>query len=338
MLSRSGVLAAVLIISCFVRGQAVPSMKSKGAQAHVKAPAAGKIVVPDILYEKYKLKNGLEVILSENHRLPIVAVNLWYHVGPLNEEPGRSGLAHMFEHLMFEGSKHVEGTGHFKYLQAAGGTAINATTEFDRTNYFETVPSNELEKALWLESDRMGFFLDSLDDAKLTTQKDVVRNERRQRTDNEPYGVADEELFHALFPPEHPYYGHVTGTHADIEAAQLDDVRSFFSRYYVPNNASLAIVGDIDKSRAKALIEKYFGPLPAGAPVPPLKIKTPPVTSERRVVVTDKVDLPRVYMAWITDPMYKPGDAAEHILSRIFGTGSSKSGRMYQHLDRKSVV
>ena len=311
--------------------QTVAESGSKSGKA-LASSSSHRIKVPEIVYEKYKLKNGLEVILSENHNLPIVAVNLWYHVGPANERSDRTGFAHLFEHLMFEGSKHVGEKAHFRYLEAAGGTNINGTSEFDRTNYFETVPSNELEKALWLESDRMGFLLDTLTEAKLANQRDVVRNERRQRTENEPYGLADEALFQALFPAGHPYHGHVIGSHADIEAAQLGDVREFFKLYYAPNNASLAIAGDINKARVKELVEKYFGPLPAGPTVPAIHVKAPQITAARRIVVTDKIELPRVYIGWITDPVFEPGDAAEQLLGRILGGGRSKSSRLYQHL------
>jgi zinc protease len=194
------------------------------------------------------------------------------------------------------------------------------------------VPSNELEKALWLESDRMGFLLGSLNEATLASQRDVVRNERRQVVDNEPYGLADEALFHTLFPQDHPYHAHVIGSHADIEAAQLNDVREFFKLYYAPNNASLVIAGDINKVQVKQLVEKYFGPIPAGAPVPKISATPPHINSERRIVVTDKITLPRVYIGWITDPIFKPGDAAEHLLGRILGGGRSRASRLYQHL------
>ncbi|HWG39427.1 MAG TPA: pitrilysin family protein [Candidatus Acidoferrales bacterium] len=332
MVRRVIFLLAILLVTYLASGQAASNSDSKSKPKHAPVASASRIKIPDIAYEKYKLKNGLEVILSENHRLPIVAVNIWYHVGPANERPGRTGFAHLFEHLMFEGSKHVGEKAHFRYLEAAGGANINGTTEFDRTNYFETVPSNELEKALWLESDRMGFLLDTLTEAKLANQRDVVRNERRQRVENDPYGLADEALFQALFPAEHPYHGHVIGSHADIEAAQLNDVREFFHLYYAPNNASLVIAGDINKARTKELVEKYFGPLPSGPPVPVIKVKTPHITQEKRLVITDKVGLPRVYIAWITDPIFKPGDAAEQLLGRILGGGRSRASRLFQHL------
>lgn len=284
---------------------------------------------PTIPYEKYTLKNGLDVILVEDHRLPMVAVNLWYHVGPANERPGRTGFAHLFEHMMFQGSKHIGDEQHFQLLEGAGASDINGTTDFDRTNYFETLPSNQLELALWLESDRMGLLLDKLDNKKLENQRDVVRNERREG-ENSPYSLVEEGMFHQLFPKSHPYYGDVIGSHADIEAARLADVRDFFKQYYAPNNASLAIVGDIDKARTMALVEKYFGSIPAGPSVPKIEAKTPPITAEKRAVVTDQVELSRVYMAWITDPIYQPGDAEEELLARILGGG--KSSRLFKRL------
>ena len=217
------------------------------------APPAKKAeALPTIKYEKYKLKNGLEIILSEDHRLPLVAVNLWYHVGPANEREGRTGFAHLFEHMMFEGSKHIGSKAHFRYLEGAGATGINGTTNFDRTNYFETVPSNQLDLALWLESDRMGYLLDTLDGEKLANQRDVVRNERRQSIENRPYGLAEEDIYHELFPKGHPYYAAVIGSHADIEAAQIEDVRQFSEQYYTPNNASIAIVGDFNPGRGES--------------------------------------------------------------------------------------
>ena len=301
--------------------------------ACVSVPAAQQrsgTDVPRIAFEKYTLPNGLDVILSEDKRLPMVAVNLWYHVGPANEEPGRTGFAHLFEHMMFQGSKHVPPDTHFKFLEAAGASDINGTTDFDRTNYFETLPSNQLETALWLESDRMGYLLDKLDFAQLANQQDVVRNERRQSVENRPYGLAEEAVTQTAFPMGHPYYASVIGSHQDIQAAKLEDVKLFFKQYYVPNNASLAIVGDFDKAQVKALVAKYFGTLKRGAPVPAIKAVTPPVTQERRRVITDKVELPRVYMAWITSPIFKPGDAEADVAATILGGG--KSSRLYKKL------
>jgi len=285
---------------------------------------------PTIKFEKYTLPNGLVVILSEDHRLPLVSTNIWYHVGPANELPGRTGFAHLFEHMMFEGSKHVPGNGHIRFLEAAGASDLNGTTDFDRTNYFETLPSNQLELALWLESDRMGYLPDQLDQASLTNQQDVVRNERRQSIENSPYGIVEEAVFHKLFPTGHPYYADVMGSHADIQAAKVEDVRNFFKLYYAPNNASLAIVGDFDPAKAKQLVEKYFGPLKRGAPVPKIAAVTPPITAERRAVIHDQVELPRVYEAWLTSPIFKPGDALADLASDILGGG--KSSRLYKKL------
>jgi len=320
------VCALLVLVAFSSLGSAPAAAAQKPSATAVKAESA----LPTIPYEKYKLKNGLDVILSEDHRLPLVAVNLWYHVGPANERPGRTGFAHLFEHMMFEGSKHVGAKAHFRHLEGAGANDINGTTEFDRTNYFETLPSNRLELALWLESDRMGYLLDTLDHEKLANQRDVVRNERRQSIEGAPYGLVEEELFHQLFPKGHPYYAYVMGSHADIEAARVSDVREFFKQYYSPNNCSLAIVGDFDKAQTKAWVEKYFGSIPAGPPVPKIQATTPPITAERRVVVPDQVELPRVYMGWLGTPIFKPGDADADLLSRILGGG--KSSRLYKKL------
>ena len=286
--------------------------------------------LPTIPFEKYRLKNGLEVVLSEDHTLPLVSVNIWYHVGPANEKAGRTGFAHLFEHMMFEGSQHVGSKAHIAYLEGAGATDINGTTNFDRTNYYETIPSNQLELALWLESDRMGYLLGTLDIEKLANQRDVVRNERRQSVENAPYGLAEEALVHLMLPKNHPYYAEVIGSHADVEAAKLEDVREFFQQYYTPNNATMAIVGDFDKSTIKGLVEKYFSSIPAGPAVPKIDVTTPPVTSERRATVTDQVELPRVYMGWITPPVFTAGNAECNFYSQILGGG--KSSRLYKSL------
>jgi len=285
--------------------------------------------VPELKYEKYTLPNGLEVILREDHKLPLVAVDLWYHVGPVDEKAGRTGFAHLFEHMMFEGSEHVGEKAHFKYLEGAGATDINGTTSYDRTNYFETVPSNELDLALWLESDRMGFLLETLDRAKLTNQRDVVRNELRQ-DESQPYNVADEAVGHALFPKTHPYYGNVIGSHADVEAARLLDVRDFFQHYYTPNNASIAIVGDFDAKTIKDKVAKFFGPVPKGPAVEKVSVTTPAITTERRVTVTDTVQLPRLSVAWLTPESFHAGDAESDMFADILGGG--KVSRLYQKL------
>jgi len=324
----SMVFAAVFAMASLFGLAAQGKQLGTGSAARTVAAKAEKL--PSIAFEKYKLKNGLEVILSEDHTLPLVSVNIWYHVGPAYEVPGRTGFAHLFEHMMFEGSQHVGPKAHFRYLEAAGATGINGTTSFDRTNYFETLPSNQLELALWLESDRMGYLLPTLDQEKLANQRDVVRNERRQTRENAPYGVAQEELFHQLFPKGHPYYGEVIGSHADIEAVRLNDVREFFKQYYTPNNACLSIAGDFDPKTIKAEVEKYFGTLPAGPAVPKLDVKTPPITAERRAVVTDTVELPRVDMAWFGPSFLTQGDAENDLLAQILGGG--KTSRLYQSL------
>ena len=292
--------------------------------------ATAQSPLPRIAYEKFTLKNGLDVILVENHRLPLTAVNVWYHVGPANEEPGLTGFAHLFEHMMFAASKHVPRGSADKLLEGAGATDSNGSTDFDRTNYFDTVPSNQLELALWIHADRMGYLLDVLDQTALTNQIDVVRNERRQSIENQPYGIVEEALYHQLFPKMHPYYASIMGSHADIQSAKLDDIKRFFIRYYRPNNASLVIVGDIDKARTKALVTKYFGSFKRGDAIPSSHAVTPPITTERRLTVTDQVELPRVYMGWLTTPAYQAGDAELSVAAQILGGG--KTSRLYKSL------
>jgi zinc protease len=298
----------------------------------VAAPTPGPATadIPRIDYEKYTLPNGLDVILVEDHRLPLVAVNIWYHVGAANEAPGLTGFAHLFEHMMFAATKHVPRGLADQLLEAAGGTDSNGSTAFDRTNYFDTVPSHQLELALWIHADRMGYLLDVLDQTALANQQDVVRNERRQRIENQPYGIVEEGLFHNLFPKTHPYYGRVMGSHADIQAAKLVDIKTFFKTYYRPNNASLAIVGDIDKAKTKKLVAKYFGGFQRGPEVPKVTAVTPPITAERRVVIQDRIELPRVLMGWLTSRVYQPGDAELTLAAQILG--GSKSSRLYQKL------
>jgi zinc protease len=307
----------------------ITSVLTLGAQA----PSSD---IPKLDVEKYTLANGLEVILSEDHRVPLVGVDLWYHVGPAHEAPGRTGFAHLFEHMMFQGSKHIESDAHFRLLAGGGATGVNGTTSFDRTNYFETMPANQLELALWLESDRMGYLLETVDQAKLSNQQDVVRNERRQSYENRPYGIVEEAMFQALFPQGHPYHGVVIGSHADIQAAKLGDVQDFFRQYYAPNNATIAIAGDIDKAATKKLIEKYFGTLKRGPAVPPITAKTPPITSERRLVVEDRIELPRLYMAWITPAFFKDGDADADIAGSILGQG--RVSRLYKKLEYEKQI
>ena len=301
-----------------------------GLYVAVATKPAPQSDIPKLDFEKFTLANGLEVILRQDRRLPVVTVNLWYHVGPANEEPGRTGFAHLFEHLMFAGSKHVPRNAHLGILEAAGATSMNATTAFDRTAYFQTVPSNQLELVLWLESDRMGYLLDALDQTAFTTQQDVVRNERRESYENQPYGLAGEALAHALYPPGHPYYAHIIGSHADIQAANLGDAKQFFKRYYAPNNASIAIVGDIDPKETRALVEKYFGSLKRGPPVARPKVEMPKLTAERRLVMRDRVELPRLYMVWLTPAMFQPGDADADIAASVLTAGLES--RLYRKL------
>ena len=286
--------------------------------------------LPKIAVEKVTLGNGLDLLMVEDHRLPRVSVSIWYHVGPVNEDPGRTGFAHLFEHMMYQKSKHVPEDAFFRILEAAGGSDMNGTTDQDRTTYFETVPANQLETVLWLESDRMGYLLDDLTAESFKNQQDVVRNERRQGIENEPYGIVGEAVTHALFPKEHPYYADVIGSHQDIQAARIADVRKFFKQYYSPNNASLAIVGDIDKAQTRQLVEKYFGTLKRGPDAPAVNVTTPAITSERRVVVKDHVEMPRIYMAWITPPIFKPGSTEAELAAGILGQG--KSSRLYRAL------
>jgi zinc protease len=313
-----------------VLGAAVAGAQLPQPALAASAPAPASVLAPRIDYETYTLRNGLTVVLSEDHRLPLVSVNLWSHVGPANEKPGRTGFAHLFEHMMYKGSKNVGDGDHLKILEGVGATELNATTGFDRTNFFETVPSNQLELALWLESDRMGFLLETLDQKKLSNQQDVVRNERRQSYENRPYGLVDEAVYQNLFPVGHPYHASIIGSHADIESVRLADVREFFRLYYAPGNASIAIVGDFDRVKTKALLEKYFGGLKAGAKVPPIDVETPPITAERRVVVHDKVELPRLTLAWLTPAIFQPGDADADLLASILGGG--KTSRLYRRL------
>jgi zinc protease len=301
-----------------------------GASVPAAEPPSPPAPAVHIDYEKTVLPNGLQVILVEDHRLPIVAVNIWYHVGPANEAPGLTGFAHLFEHMMFAGTRHVPRGMADKLLEGAGATDSNGSTDFDRTNYFDTLPSNQLELALWVHADRMGYLLDVLDQAALMNQQDVVRNERRQSVEDTPYGIVQEALYHTLFPKSHPYYASVIGSHADIQGAKLADVRAFFSRYYGPNNASIVIAGDIDKAKTLALVRKYFGSFKRSAPVAHPAVVTPPITRERRVTVADRIELPRVYMGWLTPAAYQPGDAELEVLAQILAGG--KSSRLYKSL------
>jgi zinc protease len=276
---------------------------------------------------RHTLDNGLDVLLHEDHACPIVAVNIWYHVGSKNEQPGRTGFAHLFEHLMFEGSQHHD-HGFFQPLQGAGAT-LNGSTNADRTNYWEVVPAGALELALWMESDRMGYLLPALTDAKFTNQRDVVLNERRQNYENRPYGLAPMALLAALFPAHHPYHWTTIGDVADLQAAKLDEVRAFFRRYYHPANASIALAGDIDPEQALALVERYFGEIDPGERVEPIHVDAG-LTGDARIHFEDRVELPRLYLAWHTPAMFAEGDADLDLATDLLANG--KTSRLYRRL------
>lgn len=278
-----------------------------------------------IPFDYYKLGNGLRVVLARDQRAPVVAVNLWYNVGSRNERRGRTGFAHLFEHMMFQGSTNVPDTSHFAYIEKAGGS-LNGSTWLDRTNYFESVPSHQLELALWLESDRLGWLLPAMTQEKLDNQRDVVKNERRWRVDNQPYGDWDERLQALMYPPEHPYHHSVIGSMEDLDAASLADVEEFFRTYYAPNNAVLSVVGDFDDAHARGAIERYFGEIPAGPPVPPIPgtIEVPlTLGGEKRLRVEQDISLPRVYATWRIPAYGDDRFYAASVASQILGWGKA---------------
>jgi predicted Zn-dependent peptidase len=278
---------------------------------------------------RHTLDNGLRVVLQRDDRLPLVAVNVWYHVGSKNERPGRTGFAHLFEHMLFQGSEHVGTNDHFRYVQQAGGTA-NGSTWYDRTNYYETLPAHYLDLGLWLESDRMGWLLPAMTQAKLDTQREVVMNERRQRVDNQPYGRAGELLFGLLYPGDHPYHWPVIGWMDDIAAATLDDVAAFFRTYYAPNNAVLTLAGDFEPEAALERIEHWFGGIPRGPAAPPVTARTEPLGGERRETLPDDVHLARVYVAYRTPPVGERLWYAADVLSLLLSSG--KASLLYEEL------
>jgi zinc protease len=289
--------AILLTIAALTVSVAVPSAQAPAGPRQAARPAAADTL--RLSFDSYALPNGLTVILSPDKTTPTVAVNVWYKVGSKNEVVGRTGFAHLFEHVMFTGSGNVPYGLHDKLTEGIGGSN-NGTTNNDRTTYFETVPANYLESALWLEADRMGFLLDALDLAKLNAQRDIVKNERRQGVDNQPYGRASEILAKATYPPSHPYSWDVIGSMTDLSAASEEDVKSFFRLYYAPNNAFLAIVGDFDPAEAKAWVTKYFGDIPRGKPITRPKVDPVTLTAEKRLVYEDRVQVPRLYVQWPT--------------------------------------
>ena len=287
--------------------------------------------LPKLPFEKYALPNGLEVILHEDHRIPEVAVDVWYKVGSKDEADRRTGFAHLFEHVMFQGSKHVPEDKHFEYLQKAGVSNANGSTSQDRTNYFEVVPSNQLELALWLESDRMGFLLDRPGFKEtIDVQRDVVKNERRQRVENRPMGLVERVELEALYPPAHPYHHEVIGSMEDLTAASVDDVKGFFRTFYVPNNATLVIAGDFDREKTKALVEQYFAPIPRGGPVPRRPAVMPPVPTPHTIAMEAKVQQPQLTLAFPTPANFAAGDRELDVLANVLGNG--KSSRLYKKL------
>ena len=274
--------------------------------------------------ETYTLANGLRVVLNEDHSAPLVAVNLWYHVGSKNERPGRTGFAHLFEHMLFSGSEHVGNNEHFRYVQSVGGV-LNGTTFFDRTNYFETLPSNYLALGLWLESDRMGYFLPALTQEKLDIQRDVVKEERRQRYDNVPYGTAFERLLTLAYDPDYSYHWPTIGSMEDLGAASLDDIREFFATWYRPNNAVLTLIGDFVPQEARELVERYFGPIPGAKSFPPFALTRRPLNGERREIVPSPVQLPRIYRLYHLPKMgHRDWIAADLLSSVLSGDKASR--------------
>jgi zinc protease len=291
---------------------------------------AGAQGIPPLTNERYTLDNGLTVILHEDRSTPMVAVNVWYRVGSGDERPGRTGFAHLFEHVMFMGSQNVPERAFDQWLEAAGANN-NGSTSFDRTNYYEWMPSNALPLALWLEADRMGWLLPTMDSAKLDVQRDIVKNERRQSYDNVPYGRAFETLLAAVFPAGHPYSWPTIGSMTDLSAASLDDVTQFFRTYYAPNNATLSIAGDFQRDSVKAWVQQYFGEIPRGPAMP-----TRPAVAEVTVpkdtflVLEDKVQIPRLYYAWPSAKAFHADDASLDLLAYVLA--SDKNSRLYKRL------
>ena len=281
----------------------------------------------ELPFTKHTLANGLDVLVHEDHHVPIVAVNIWFHVGSKNERPGRTGFAHLFEHLMFEGSEH-HNSGYFAPLQQAGGL-LNGSTNTDRTNYWEVVPTSAIDLALWMESDRMGYLLPALTRERFETQRDVVLNERRQNYENRPYGLAIMAILAALYPPDHPYHWPTIGAADDIRAMQLEDVQDFFRTYYHPRNASLALAGDVEIAQALDLADKYFGELQAGARPEPVAA-TAQLGREIRMVLEDRIEMPRIYMAWHSPAMFADGDAEMDLAADLLVSG--KASRLYRSL------
>src|SRR3954465_16074914 len=319
-LSRLVIAALALSMS-----QAAPPPAPPRPAAQTARAAA--LTVP---FTQFTLPNGLHVILHEDHTVPLATVNVWYHVGSAREKPGRTGFAHLFEHLMFEGSAHVK-EGEFDTLLEGVGATNNGSTENDRTNYYIDTPSNALELSLFLESDRMGFLLESMSPERVNGQRDVVKNERRQSYENAPYGMASIEIDKMLYPEGHPYRWPTIGYMEDLTAASYEDVVDFFRKYYQPANASLVIAGDIEPAHTRAVVEKWFADVkPGSGVVPPIDYPHAMLTTVSRKTIEDRVQLPRLYISWITPPLFKPGDAELDVVSQILAGG--KNSRLYKRL------
>jgi predicted Zn-dependent peptidase len=292
----------------------------------------------EIPIERLTLPNGLRVVLSRDPRAPVVAVNLWYNVGSRNEREGRTGFAHLFEHMMFQGSANVPEMAHFALIEKAGGS-LNGSTWLDRTNYYETVPAHYLELAFWLESDRLGWLLPAMTQEKLDNQRDVVKNERRWRVDNQPYGDWDERIQALMYPPEHPYHHSVIGSMEDLDCASLEDVEQFFRTYYAPNNGVLSVCGDYDAAQVGALIERYFGDIPPGPPIPPIPGTTELphlLGEEQRETVQQEISLARLYLAYRTPPLGSSGYYDALVAAAVLGTG--KASTLYRTLLRRHGI
>lgn len=337
-LRRLRALAAMLAVVPLGLGLAQSSRADKPMTAPLARPSSvpapstmlPRVPAPSLTAKKHVLDNGLTVLFHEDHRVSTVSVNVYYHVGSKDESPGKNGFAHLFEHVMFQGSKHVAEDTFFRHLEEVGGSGINGTTNTDRTNYFETVPSNRLELALWLESDRMGFLLDHVDQATFDSQREVVKNERRQNYENAPYGLVGQAVRAELFPASHPYHLLTIGSPKDLDAATLDDVKSFFRTYYLPSNATLALAGDFDEAKTLELVKKFFGPI-VTRPLPPKK--TPIVTKLEHVTKIDvsaDVELARAYVTWPTPAFFAAGDSDLDLAARALTSG--KTSRLYKRL------
>ena len=312
---------ATVLLAVALAAPIAPAQKPASPATH------GQITIP---FEKYQLANGLTVILSPDHSVPTVAVDVMYHVGSKNEAPGRTGFAHLFEHVMFTGSGHVPYGLHDKLTEGVGGYN-NGTTNNDRTTYYEVEPSNYLESAIWLESDRMGYLLDALDLDKLNAQRDIVKNERRQSTDNQPYGRTNEIIYAAMYPKNHPYSWPVIGSMADLTAASVEDVKNFFRLYYAPNNATLTIAGDFDPAQARTWIQKYFADLPRGKAIVRPQVRLVTLAAEKRLVFEDRVQVPRLTISW---PTVGESQEDDHVLDVL---ASVLAGSRTSHLQKELV-